>query len=122
MTDPARQGHCRLQILDELRFHLEHEQSIFRAQLMREDIARLEKLAALADQSEDIAAFKKSGTYIGWTQNDMMTHQVAEPLGDLLEAIFAYYTEGAGEALDQSVRTAWFEFCKMRNEKLIKCL
>jgi hypothetical protein len=111
-----------LHILDELRSRLEHEQSIFRAQLMREDIARLEKLAPLAGQSEDIAAFRKSGTYIGWTQNDMMTHHVAEPLGDLLDAIFAYYTEGVGEGLDQSVSAAWFDFCKMRNEKLIKCL
>jgi hypothetical protein len=111
-----------LQILDELRSRLEHEQSVFRAQLMREDIARLEKLAALADESEDIAEFRKSGTYIGWTQNDRMTHLIAEPLGDLVDAVYAYCTEGAGEALDHSVREAWLEFCKMRNEKLIKCL
>jgi len=89
---------------------------------MREDIARLEKLVALAAQSEDAAALRASGIYIGWTQNDMMTHLVAEPLGELADAIFAYCTQGASEELDRSVCAAWLEFCKARNDKLIKCL
>ena len=111
-----------MQILDELRAGLEREQSLFQAQLMREDIARLEKLVTLAGQSEDVATFKQSGTHIGWTQNDLMTHMIAEPLGDLLDGVFAYCTEGAREAHDRSVRAAWLDFCKVRNEKLIKCL
>ncbi|MGI9464996.1 MAG: hypothetical protein ACR2OM_13700 [Aestuariivirgaceae bacterium] len=108
-----------MQILNDLKSQLALEQSMFRAQLMREDIARLEKLLVLAGTSADLAAFKKAGTYIGWTQNDMMTHRVAEPLGTLLDAIFDY---SADQARDEAVSTAWLEFCKMRNEKLIKCL
>ena len=50
-----------MQIRNELQAQLEHEDSMFRAQLMREDVARLDKLLALADDSQDLAAFKKAG-------------------------------------------------------------
>lgn len=111
-----------MQILNDLTSQLDGEQSMFRAQLMREDIARLQKLLALAAESADLAGFKKSGTYIGWTQNDMMTHVVAESLGKLLEAIYAYQHQGTSQQLDASVSNAWMAFCEERNEKLIKCL
>ena len=65
---------------------------MFRAQLMRVDIARLEKLVALAGECGDLAEFKQRGFIIGWTQNDMMTQLIAEPLGELLEAVFKFQT------------------------------
>ena len=108
-----------MQICDELQSRLQSEGSMFRAQLMREDIARLEKLVALADDSQDLAAFKKAGTYIGWTQNDMMTHILSESLGGLLDAIYAWRKNGGEEA---AINAAWINFCAERNEKLIKCL
>ena len=108
-----------MKLLDELQARVQREDSMFRAQLMREDIARLDKLITLADDSEDLAAFKKAGTYIGWTQNDMMTHLMAEPLSGLLEAIYAW-RKGAGD--EAEINTAWMAFCAERNEKLIKCL
>ena len=86
---------------------------------MREDTARLDKLVTLADASPDLAAFKKAGTYIGWTQNDMMTHLLADTLGGLLEAIYAW-RKGTGD--EAAINTAWMDFCTERNEKLIKCL
>ena len=108
-----------MQIRKELQAQLEREDSMFRAQLMREDVARLDKLLALADDSQDLAAFKKAGTYIGWTQNDMMTHVMAEPLSDLLEAIYAWRKDEGDET---AINAAWLNFCRERNEKLIKCL
>lgn len=108
-----------MQICDELQSRLQREESMFRAQLMREDISRLEKLVALADSSEDLAAFKKAGTYIGWTQNDMMTHLLAGSLDGLLDAIYAWRKTAGDEA---AINTAWMAFCTERNEKLIKCL
>ena len=67
--------------------HLEHlvgsEESLFRAQLLREDIARLRKLQELARKAPDAEAFKKSGMRIGWTQGDARTHELREPLGRL---------------------------------------
>ena len=108
-----------MQLRDELQARLEREDSMFRAQLLREDIARLDKLVALASDSEDLAAFKKAGTYIGWTQNDMMTHVLKEPLGDLMEAIYAWRWSEGDEA---AIRDGWLAFCAARNEKLIKCL
>lgn len=111
-----------MQILQELQTRIASEQSMFRAQLMREDVARLDKLLTLAGESADLAAFKKAGTYIGWTQNDMMTHLLSESLGDLLDAIYAYRAEGSTDTSEAKVRTAWAGFCVERNEKLIKCL
>lgn len=108
-----------MQICEELQSRLQSEESMFRAQLMREDIARLDKLVALADDSQDLAAFKKAGTYIGWTQNDMMTHILSESLGGLLDAIYAWRKNDGDEA---AINAAWIGFCAERNEKLIKCL
>ena len=108
-----------MQICDELQSRLQREESMFRAQLMREDIVRLERLVALADSSEDLAAFKKAGTYISWTQNDMMTHLLASSLDGLLDAIYAWRKTAGDEA---AINTAWLAFCAERNEKLIKCL
>ncbi|NNE24560.1 MAG: hypothetical protein HKN11_18320 [Rhizobiales bacterium] len=108
-----------MQIRDELQSQLQCQESMFRAQLMREDIARLDKLVTLADDSQDLAAFKKAGTYIGWTQNDMMTHLLASSLDSLLDAIYAWR---AGTGDEAAINTAWTDFCTERNEKLIKCL
>lgn len=111
-----------LQIIDELRDKLDQQDSIVRAQLMREDIARLEKLLPLADSASDLAEFKKTGTYIGWTQNDMMTHRLSEPLSGLLDAIYNLRKNGPDAELDQAVNTAWAELCIVRNKVLFKCL
>ena len=95
---------------------------MFRAQLMREDIARLEKLQSLAKGSSDIAEFRKNGTYIGWTQNDMMTHQLSEPLAKLLDSVYEFQTYGPDTQRDKAVRDAWIELCVVRNKVLFKCL
>ena len=111
-----------MQLVNELNEMLEREESPFRAQLLREDIARLEKLSAQAQQCPDLAEFQKSGTYIGWTQNDMMTHLVAEPLKGLLQTIHQHHHAGPSTESETRIRQAWIQFCKERNEKLVKCL
>ena len=111
-----------MQLLDDLRGKLELQDSMVRAQLMREDISRLERLWPLAESASNLAEFKKNGTYIGWTQNDMMTHQLSEPLSGLMEAIYDLQKNGPDAELDQNVSKAWAELCVVRNKVLFKCL
>lgn len=111
-----------MQLLQALKTQVEREESPFRIQLLKEDIQRLEKLLELAQTANDLAGFQKAGSRIGWTQNDMMTHRVAEPLNAVLEAIYHYH-HGEKTADDEKlVHDAWLELCVERNEKLIKCL
>ena len=103
-----------MQIVQELERALTQEQSLFRAQLLREDIVRLRKLDALAQSAADVAAFKQAGMRIGWTQGDARTHELREPLEQLLEAVYAR-DEGR-------IMQAWNELHRMRMERLLGCL
>ncbi|MCG8544595.1 MAG: hypothetical protein MJE12_10330, partial [Alphaproteobacteria bacterium] len=96
------------------------EQSLFRTQLLREDIARLEKLRDLAQRHADFAAFAKEGAFIGWTQGDFRTHELKEPLDALLKA-FHDHAHGNGDR-DAALRDAWRAFDRSRMAKLVGCL
>lgn len=70
--------------IDELESRLAGEESMFRAQLLREDVARLRRLMELADEYEDRDGFRKAGAYIGRTNGDMRTHELIDQLTPLL--------------------------------------
>jgi hypothetical protein len=103
-----------MQLLDKLSRLLAEETSLFRAQLLREDIARLEKLEALARQAGDAAAFRKAGARLGWTQGDARTHELREPLERLLDAVYA--------AREEEIVQAWEALHRARMERLVGCL
>ena len=84
-----------MRLLETLQRLAAEEQSPFRAQLLREDIARLKQLQELAHSAPDVALFKQRGMRIGWTQGDLRTHELRTPLESLLDAVYAYET-GAG--------------------------
>ena len=111
-----------MHLVEEMARRLEAEESPFRAQLLREDIARLGTLASLAREHETFETFAKAGLYIGWTQGDFRTHELKAPIEALLAAFYAYETGGRGEAQDRSLRTAWQAFDRERMEKLLGCL
>ena len=111
-----------MHLLAELEQRLETQDSPFRAQLLREDIARLRKLEALAREHPDLEGFAKAGLYIGWTQGDFRTHEIKEPLEALLAAFHTYETGGRSDDLDRDLRTAWAAFDRARMEKLLGCL
>jgi hypothetical protein len=90
------------------------EESLFRAQLLREDIARLRKLEELAKSAQDAEAFRKAGMRIGWTQGDARTHEIREPLIRLLDAVYA--------SLEEEILLAWEALHRARMEKLVGCL
>ena len=102
-----------MRLIDELERLAAAEESLFRRQLLREDVARLRKLESLA-QSPDAQAFKKAGMRLGWTQGDARTAELAGALEALLDAVYA-----KDEA---RTTTAWNELHRTRMERLLGCL
>lgn len=111
-----------MRILNDMKDRSGSEESLFRAQLLREDIARLETLIALAGETDGLDAFRKAGVVIGWTPGDLRTHEIQEPLEVFLAAVFAYETEGRTAELDAAVTEAWNRLDRTRMEKLVGCL
>jgi len=103
-----------VRLIAQLEAALKDESSLFRAQLLREDIARLRKLEALAKSAADAEAFRKAGMRIGWTQGDARTHEIREPLLRLLDAVYA--------AREEETVAAWEALHRARMEKLVGCL
>lgn len=103
-----------MRLIDELERLAAAEESLFRRQLLREDVARLRKLEALASCATDIEAFRKAGMRLGWTQGDARTAEIAGPLEALLAALYA------GD--EERVVQAWNELHRARMERLLGCL
>ena len=108
-----------MKLIADLETLIQKEQSLFRAQLLREDVARLRKLQELACTTKDLEAFKKSGMRIGWTQGDARTHELREPLERLLAAVYAFEKDAAEEA---PIAEAWEALHRVRMERLVGCL
>lgn len=111
-----------MRLIEELNGRLAVEQSLFRAQLLREDVARLNKLRELARTAGDLAAYKKASLRLGWTQGDSRTHELRAPLEALMEAIYAYETETGGSEHEARIIEAWTELHRVRMERLVGCL
>ncbi len=87
---------------------------MFRAQLLREDIARLHKLESLLQTAPNFEAFKHAGMRLGWTQGDARTHELREPLEALLGALF--------QREEAAITVAWNDLYRTRMERLLGCL
>jgi hypothetical protein len=111
-----------MRLIEELERRLEEEQSLFRAQLLREDIARLIRLRELARSAGDLAAFKKASLRLGWTQGDLRTQELRVPLDALVDAIYAYETGAGGGGQEARIIEAWTELHRTRMERLTGCL
>lgn len=107
-----------MRLIEDLEALLAREESLFRKQLLREDIARLRRLAELRQSSPDLEAFKQAGMRLGWTQGDARTAELREPLEQFLAEIYAL---GAGGE-DSRVTRAWNELHRTRMERLLGCL
>lgn len=111
-----------MRLIEILNHRAATEESPFRAQLLREDVARLKKLQVLARSGCDLAAFKAAGMRIGWTQGDARTHELREPLEALLELVFRHETADAGESTQIALDESWLELHRVRMERLVGCL
>lgn len=111
-----------MRLLDTLQRLVAEEASPFRAQLAREDVARLRRLQELARSAPDLAAFKTCGMRIGWTQGDLRTHELRAPLESFLESVFAYETGTGDTEQEARIDAAWRELHRVRMERLVGCL
>lgn len=111
-----------MRLLEEFRRLLATEESLFRAQLLREDIAKFEKLIALAHEHTDYADFEKNGFYLEWTQSDFRTHELRDTLQRFLEAFYRHVREHQSDRSDDALQEAWESFDRDRMNKLIGCL
>lgn len=108
-----------MQLIDDLERLAAREESLFRRQLLREDIARLRRLQALAQSSASRDDFLKAGARIGWTQGDARTGEIREPLERFLAEFYDVEKRTGAHA---SVIQAWNELHRIRLERLIGCL
>jgi len=76
-----------MKLLNELRQTADRLDSVFQAQLMREDIERIEKLVEMAKAAKRYDEFEKAGLYLGWTQGDMRTFELTGELKPFLDQI-----------------------------------
>jgi len=112
-----------MQLLEALENAVGREESVFRAQLMREDIGRLRRLEELAQSAGNHEEFVKQGLYIGWTPDDLRTHEFKDELELLLDAVYLR-CRGEGDAgeLDRRIDEVWRVFDAKRLERLVGCL
>ena len=111
-----------MRILQDLERLLADEESYFRAQLLREDIARLRRLRELAQSAADAAAFRQAGARIGWTQGDARTAELRAPLERLLDLVYESERGGSPAELDAPIAEAWNALHALRMERLLGCL
>lgn len=108
--------------IEELESRLAGEESMFRAQLLREDVARLRRLIELADEHDDRDEFRTAGAYIGWTNGDMRTPELMGQLVPLLDALYDWRRGEPACEDDRALRSAWDEFHIERIRVLLHCL
>jgi hypothetical protein len=111
-----------MRLVDELSERAASEPSLFRAQLMREDVGRLAKLDALARSEADDETYRSAGRRLGWTAQDARTGELGDALDRLLDAVRDATRRGDDEAAQARVREAWIELTRVRLERLIGCL
>lgn len=111
-----------MHLIDELEQRAKLETSLFRAQMLREDIVRLRRLDGLARSVSDPEACRKAARRLGWTTLDARTAELAEPLDRLVDAVLQAAAVGGGDANETSIREAWLELTRLRMERMVGCL
>ncbi len=111
-----------MRLLEELERLAAAEESLFRAQLLREDAARLRKLEELARAAPDLETFTKNGLRVGWTQGDARTSELREPLEALLQAVYAFERGVHGPEQEARIVDCWNALHRVRMERLLGCL
>ena len=109
-------------LIDELEQLAAAEPSLFRAQLLHEDVVRLRRLYELAHTSSDEETYRRAARRLGWTAQDARTGELREPLEALLDAVRGARGAVSPEAAEGRVREAWLELTRIRIERLVGCL
>jgi hypothetical protein len=111
-----------MRLVARLEFEAANAESFFRRALAKEDLGRVAALARLAHEHPDLGAFQQHALFIGWTKDDLRTHELKQHLAPVMEAIFAYEREAGGEAAETALDAAWSAFEAHRLKVLVHCL
>lgn len=109
-----------MKLLSQLQNKIEKEESYFRQYLAKEDLARIEKLVSAAGKMPR-EQYLKEMFLIGWSKDDMRTHELKETLIPLMNAVFDFVTD-SNENNDEIAVSKWQEFHAQRLKVLIHCL
>ncbi len=104
---------------DHLSAEVGQSESLFRAAMAREDVARVSKLRQLATQADDFDAFAKQALFVGWTAGDLRSRDLEPAVRDLAAAVWA---ETTGRIEPADLLAAWHAFNAERMRILIHCL
>lgn len=110
-----------MQLVARLENELLTEESYFRCQLLREDLARLKRLQELACSAPNVQAFEKEGRMLAWTPDSLRNWELKEALDPFLQAFYAAATIGGSNAEDRLL-AAWRALDARRLERLVGCL
>jgi hypothetical protein len=111
-----------MDMLDRLERALSVEESYFRAQLLREDGARLERLRELAGKATTEETFLRDGLVMDWTPASLRNGELKATLEPLLKAFFAADKGAPGADADARLLRAWYAFDAQRMDLLLGCL
>ncbi len=111
-----------MKLIDDMRAAAARETSMFAAQLLKEDIRRLEQVDQLAKSSSDFAIFRKQAMALGWTSGDLRTFELNPELGAFLEIVFEIAIRPGGDEPNPDLNAAWDALHKRRMDVLVGCL
>ena len=100
----------------------DNSESYFQAFLAKEDLARVRKLAAMAEETCDLEALQRDGLYIGWTAGDLRTGELKEQIMPLIAALHASMQKSGDRESSEALMAAWKMFHEERLKILIHCL
>ncbi len=115
-------GGVAMHLIDELERRLAEGPGIFRAQLLREDLARLRKLDELARTAADGEAYRRAGRRLGWTTLDARTQELGDALDRLLESVRTAALDPAAGDQGPVMLAAWQEMTQRRLATMVGCL
>ena len=116
-----------MKLIDYLNSVISRNEGIVQTQLAREDLARVEKLYAIAKANDNYAAVEKEALYIDWTKGDFRTHELSDPLKALIRAVFDFTKldeKDKNDALNKNeqIMDIWAAFHTLRLKVLVHCL
>lgn len=97
-------------------------ESYFQQFLAKEDLARVFGLLEMAKAAENITSYLKDGIFIGWTKDDLRTHELKPALEPLLAKIFEFVKGDKSEKVETQIMQLWHEFHALRLKTLLHCL
>ena len=111
-----------MRLLERLEAEAASGDSFFRRMLAQEDVGRIANLRRLAHEHATLEDYKQHALFIGWTKDDLRTHELKQHLDPVMEAIFAIERTDGGEAAEQRLEAAWNAFNAHRLKVLVHCL